>query len=84
MSRITKLFPEGKRKAFTLSYDDGVIQDKKLVEIFNRHDLKATFNLNSGLQGEEGTCVIRDLVIERIKDNEMIDLYKGMKLLFMD
>jgi hypothetical protein len=77
MSRITKLFPEGKRKAFTLSYDDGVIQDKKLVEIFNKYNLKATFNLNSGLQGEDGTCVIKDLVIERINNNEVADLYKG-------
>ncbi len=44
-------FPGGKRKALTLSYDDGVKQDRRLVEIFNRYGLKATFHLNSGCTG---------------------------------
>lgn len=39
----------GKNKAITFSYDDGVMQDVRLVEIFNKHGLKGTFNLNSGL-----------------------------------
>ena len=40
----------GKRKAVTFSYDDGVTQDRQLVELLNRYGLKATFNLNSGIQ----------------------------------
>lgn len=46
---IRKLFPEGKRKAFNISYDDGVLQDIRLVELLNRYGLKGTFNLNSGM-----------------------------------
>ncbi|MEO8204806.1 MAG: polysaccharide deacetylase family protein [Chthoniobacterales bacterium] len=42
------LFPGGKKKAVTLSYDDGVIHDRRLVEILNRHGIKGTFHLNSG------------------------------------
>lgn len=42
-------FYGGKCKAVTFSYDDGVKADKRLVEIFDRHGLKATFNLNSKL-----------------------------------
>lgn len=42
------------KKAVTFSYDDGVTQDKRLIEIFNRYNLKATFNLNSGLLGLDG------------------------------
>lgn len=45
-------FPEGKSKAVTFSYDDGVKADKRLIEIFNRYNLKATFNLNNPLYGE--------------------------------
>lgn len=37
----------GKNKAITFSYDDGVTQYIRLVEIFNKYGLKATFNLNS-------------------------------------
>ena len=40
-------FPNGKRKAFTLSYDDGTLFDKPLIEIFNKYNVKGTINLNS-------------------------------------
>ena len=40
-------FPEGKKKALTLSYDDGVQQDVRFLEILNKHGIKCTFNLNS-------------------------------------
>ncbi len=40
-------FPEGKVKAVTLSYDDGVRQDIRFSKILNAHGLKCTFNLNS-------------------------------------
>lgn len=42
-------FPGGKVRAVTLSYDDGVIFDKKLIEIMDKYGLKGTFNINSGL-----------------------------------
>ena len=38
-----------KFKAITFSFDDGVKQDVKLIDIFNRNGLKGTFNLNSGI-----------------------------------
>lgn len=40
-------FPEGKSKAVTFSYDDGVRQDIRLSQIFNQYGMKGTFNLNS-------------------------------------
>ena len=46
MRSILMRYPFGKPKAVTFSYDDGVIQDKRLSEIFNKYGLKATFNLN--------------------------------------
>ena len=41
----------GKNKAVTFSYDDGVLQDVRTIEILNKYGLKATFNINSGLLG---------------------------------
>lgn len=46
-------FPNFISKAVTLSYDDGVRQDKRLVKIMQKHGLKGTFNLSSGLLGEQ-------------------------------
>ena len=37
----------GKMKAITFSYDDGVVQDRRLIELLDKYGLKATFNLNS-------------------------------------
>ena len=47
----TLLFPGGRNKVFTLSYDDGVTQDRRLVEIFNKYSVKCTFNLGCGNLG---------------------------------
>lgn len=47
------LFPEGRKKALTLSYDDGISQDKHLIALMNHYKVKGTFNLNTGLLGDE-------------------------------
>ncbi|MBE7042396.1 MAG: polysaccharide deacetylase [Ruminococcaceae bacterium] len=46
MRTIMMRYPGGKGKAVTFSYDDGVPQDKRLAEIFDRYGMKGTFNLN--------------------------------------
>ena len=77
MIKITNLFPEGKRKVFTLSYDDGVTQDIRLVEIFNKHGLKATFNLNSGIQSEDSWWKGNGTIIRRMNKADILGLYNG-------
>ena len=42
---------QNKKKAITLSYDDGVVQDIRMTELLNQYGLKATFNINSELLG---------------------------------
>ncbi len=64
----TKLvrFPGGKPKALTFSYDDGVEQDIRLVEIFKQHNLYGTFNVNTGCFGNTNRLTaeqVRDLYI---------------------
>ena len=56
------LFPGRKHKAFTLSYDDGVVQDRRLIELFDQYHAKATFNLGYGHLGflsrpHTGRCI---------------------------
>jgi peptidoglycan/xylan/chitin deacetylase (PgdA/CDA1 family) len=46
-------FPEGRKKALTFSYDDGVIQDVRFMGILNRYGMKGTFNVNTGLYAPE-------------------------------
>jgi peptidoglycan/xylan/chitin deacetylase (PgdA/CDA1 family) len=69
----------GKNKAITFSFDDGVTQDRRLVEIFNKYGLKATFNINSELLGKEGTLMINGQPIphDKIDPSEVKTLYEG-------
>ncbi|MBE6567633.1 MAG: polysaccharide deacetylase [Ruminococcaceae bacterium] len=65
---------DGKSKVLTFSYDDGVVQDIRLVNIFNKYGLKATFNINSGCYLPED--VTREKLRGRLKRSEAIALYK--------
>ena len=69
----------GKMKALTFSYDDGVEQDKRLIEIFNKYGLKCTFNLNSELLGRPGMLNIAGKPINhnKVQPEEVRELYKG-------
>jgi peptidoglycan/xylan/chitin deacetylase (PgdA/CDA1 family) len=69
----------GKMKALTFSYDDGTLQDRRLVEIFNKYGLKATFNLNSGLFGNRGRLNVEGVLTEtnKVFDEEIKGLYDG-------
>ena len=50
-TEINIRFPEWKIKALTFSYDDGVLEDERLVDLFNQYCVKGTFNINSGRIG---------------------------------
>ncbi len=70
---------QGKNKALTFSYDDGVTQDIRLIELFNKYGMKATFNLNSGRFGHNGELV-RDGVPVSHKTHKAEDIkyiYEG-------
>ncbi len=41
------------KKAVTFSYDDGVVFDGKLIDIFNKYGIKATFNLTDINKNED-------------------------------
>ena len=47
MSYPTLRWPKGKLYACTTSWDDGRSQDRRVIELFNAHGVKGTFNLNS-------------------------------------
>lgn len=72
------LYPGAKPKALTFSYDDGQIFDRRLIEIFNKNGLKATFNLNSCQFTEELDGIREgDYFIRR---SEAKELYKGHEI----
>lgn len=83
MARVDQmLFPGGKKKAFTMSYDDGVVQDRQLLSIMKQYGIKGTFNLNSGLMGRIERTILDgiDTDISTIPAQEAVNLYQGNEI----
>ena len=59
-----------KKKFLTFSYDDGVSQDIRLIELFNKYGMKATFNLNSELLGKDGALIREGVKVTHIKNKK--------------
>ena len=75
MKTIFMRFPEGKKKALTLSYDDGVEQDIRLIEIMKENGLKGTFNVNSGLYAPEGKVFPEGTIHRRMTKDQVTKVY---------
>lgn len=69
----------GKLKALTFSFDDGVTQDIRAIEILNKYGLKATFNLNSSLFGLDAKLERNGRVVDhnKIGINKVREVYKN-------
>ena len=69
----------GKLKALTFSFDDGVTQDKRLIDILNKYNLKATFNINSSLLGLKGRLERNGVLIshDKVYPSEVAKIYQG-------
>ncbi len=69
-------------KFVTFSYDDGDTQDQRLIEIFNRYGLKATFNVNSGLLGTANSLICDDVTVAHVKPRmcEIKKIYEGHEI----
>ena len=80
--RIYLRFPGGLHKALTLSYDDGVETDIRLIEIMKKHGLRGTFNLNSGIFAPEGTTYPAGQAQRRMSESQILSTYtdSGMEV----
>ncbi|MBQ7365098.1 MAG: polysaccharide deacetylase family protein [Clostridia bacterium] len=66
-------------KILTFSYDDGVTQDIRLIELFNKYGMKATFNLNSSLLGLPGHLIREGQRVDhiKVKPEDIRHIYDG-------
>lgn len=76
------LFPGGRKKAFTLSSDDGVTQDGRLTELMRKYGIKGTFHLNSGLMGDRDWLIQPGIDASHYKygRDEIKDVYDGFEI----
>lgn len=75
---IRRLYPYGKKKAFNVTYDDGVLQDFRFVKLLDRYGIKGTFNLNSALAENRFEWTHESgLVVKRLPPDILPPLYAG-------
>ncbi len=67
---IIMRFPQGKAKAFAMSYDDGIYQDIRFVDIISKTGLKCTFNVNGIIPEKDAPSDY-----ERLSFRQMKELY---------
>ncbi len=79
MAHLSMLWPGGREKALTLSYDDAVLQDIRLIEMMNKNGIKGTFNLNSGYLGTKNTLIREGHPVQhnKVAPEEVASLYEG-------
>lgn len=63
-------------KIICLSFDDGTIYDLKFIQLLNKYNLKATFNLNSGIE-DFVWYYKNEQPIKRLKLKNVVDKYNG-------
>ena len=70
---------QGKNKAITFSFDDGVLQDIRCIEIFNKYGLKGTFNLNSALLGVPHSLKANEKAVkhDKVSPADVKSVYSG-------
>ena len=68
-------YPGGLAKAVTFSYDDGVEQDKRLIELLDKYGLKATFNINTALFAKETTVYVPGQIHRRMTLEQAKNVY---------
>lgn len=70
---------QGKKKAITFSYDDGITQDIRLIALLNKYNLKCTFNLNSEKLGRKGLLTRNGNLIShyKIHPEDVKMIYEG-------
>ena len=62
-------------RALTLSYDDGVQQDIKMIEILDKYGIKCTFNINSYSFEEDERSYAEGQIHRRMARREAIEVY---------
>ena len=66
-------------KAVTFSYDDAVTQDQRLIHLFNKYGLKATFNINYDKLGVARSLIREGVTVAHCKPQpcEVPAIYEG-------
>lgn len=76
------LWPGGRKKCLTLSFDDGTVEDARIAQMLRDRGLRATFNLNAGLMGQCDHLEQAGLSVEheKLPRERIAEVYRGFEV----
>ncbi len=77
MNEMYLRFPGGRKKAFTLSYDDNITQDERLIHLMEKYRVKGTFNLIPNWFAAEDAVFPEDETYINVTEKKARELYRN-------
>lgn len=76
------LWPGGRMRCCTLSFDDGTVEDVHITQMLRERGLRATFNLNTGLLGQTDHLEQAGFAVEheKLPIERVPEVYEGFEL----
>ncbi len=75
MNEMYLRFPGGRKKAFTISYDDNVTQDERLIRLMEKYKIKGTFNIIGNWFAEEDAVFPEDETYINVTEKKAKEIY---------
>ena len=77
MKQCYMRFPGGKKKAFTISYDDNITQDERLIKKMEQYHIKGTFNIIPGWFSKEDAVFPEGETYINVTEKKAKNLYNN-------
>lgn len=77
MNEMYLRFPEGRKKAFTISYDDNVTQDERLIRLMEKYKIKGTFNIIGDWFAKEDDVFLEGETYINVTEKKARELYNN-------
>lgn len=68
-------FPQGRKKVFTISFDDNITQDERLIEWMKKYGIKGTFNLIPGWFAREDAVFPEGETYINVTEKKALEIY---------
>ncbi len=75
MNEIYMRFPGGRKKAFTISYDDNVTQDERLICLMEKYKIKGTFNIIANWFSKDDDVFAEDETYINVTKEKALQIY---------
>lgn len=75
MNQMYMRFPGGQKKAFTISYDDNVTQDERLIGLMEKYQIKGTFNIIPNWFSAEDAVFPESSTYINVTEKKALEIY---------